>query len=60
MGLQQVAGCTDGQTCPGVWIDNKTGEVVIRGPVVAGLPLADGEQTVKLPPGMLAEAAARL
>lgn len=46
--------------CPGIWVKDETGEVVVRGEVVAGLPLGDGEQTVKIPAAMLAEAASKL
>jgi hypothetical protein len=57
--LQQVAGCTDGQTCPGIWVDEANDVAVIRGDLVpaATLPRADGETVVEIPLGMLLQAA---
>lgn len=59
--LQKLAGCDDGRTCPGMWIDEDTDEVLVRGRVeTSTLPLGDGEQVVVLPAGMLEEATQRL
>ena len=59
--LQQLAGCSDGAVCPGVWIDESRDVVLVRGDrSPASLPLGDGEQLVEIPIGMLAQAASRL
>jgi hypothetical protein len=58
--LQQLAGCSD-VSCPGVWVDEAKDVVLVRGNVSStSLPLADGEQLVEIPLGMLAQAAGRL
>jgi predicted aconitase with swiveling domain len=57
--MRELSGCS-ADNCPGIWVKDETDEIVVRGQVVAGLPLSDGEQTVKIPAGMLAEAAERL
>lgn len=60
--LERLAGCSDGVTCPGVWVDEENDEILIRGQIdrAASLPLGEGEQVVAIPIGMLAEAAAKL
>jgi hypothetical protein len=61
--LKQLAGpaCSDGTTCPGVFLDEANDRILIRGPLSpTSLPLGDGEQLVEIPIGMLAQAASEL
>jgi hypothetical protein len=59
--LEQLAGCSDGQTCPAVFAaEDET--VLVRGDLLDhnDVPLGAGEAVVRLPASMLAEAAKRL
>ena len=58
--MRQVAGCDDGQTCPGVFEDGDT--VLVRGDMVGAVTLdrASGEAVVRLPAALLLEAARKL
>jgi hypothetical protein len=56
--LEQLAGCSDGATCDGIFRDGD--KVLVRGQAVTVLERADGEQVVEIPAAMLAEAARRL
>lgn len=60
--MQQLSGCGDGATCPGVFLDEENDTILVRGDLVtaATLARANGEQVVAIPIGMLAEAARRL
>jgi hypothetical protein len=64
--LRTVAGsCTDGQTCPAVYTDTDDptpATVLVRGYLEQRpeLDLPDGEVLVRVPAGMLTEAAQRL
>jgi hypothetical protein len=62
--LRKIAGdCSDGVTCPTVWVDDDEGTVIVQGYQVtaADLPAApDGETRVRLPRAMLLEAAREL
>jgi hypothetical protein len=59
--LEQVAGCSDGQTCPAVFAA-EDGTVLVRGDLLehAEVPLGNGEALVRLAASLVAEAAKRL
>jgi hypothetical protein len=62
MRLRKMAGCEDGQTCPAIWLEEETGDVVVQGyevtdpAILAALGLPAGETAVRVP----RETAARL
>ncbi len=60
--MQQLAGCSDGATCPGVWIDEENDMILVRGDLVPATALAraDGEQVIQIPLGILTQAAQQL
>jgi hypothetical protein len=62
--LRKIAGnCSDGVTCPAVWIDDEEGTVIVQGDQDAGADLApapDGETRVRIPRAVLLQAAREL
>lgn len=56
--MEQLAGCSDGATCDGIFRDGD--KILVRGQAVTVLERADGEQVVEIPVAMLADAAQRL
>lgn len=60
--LVQLSGCADGSTCPGVWLDPASGDLVVIGgqaPEHAGLA-GPGEVGNRISPALVAEALANL
>jgi hypothetical protein len=62
--LRKIAGdCSDGVTCPAVYVDNKE-TVIVQGYETASVealpPAPDGETRVRLPRALLLEAAREL
>jgi hypothetical protein len=62
--LRKIAGnCSDGVTCPAVWVDDEEGTVIVQGYQDTSADLAsapDGETRVRLPRAMLLEAVREL
>jgi hypothetical protein len=63
--LRKIAGdCSDGVTCPAVYVDDQEDTVIVQGYQAAAIetlpPAPDGETRVRLPRAMLLEAAREL
>lgn len=61
--MEQLAGCSDGATCPTIWADGDE-IVIVQGYQATGAevlpPTPDGETRVRIPRSVLIEAATRL